>query len=143
MGNSPVPASVPRPLVRTNQWMIVLSVVISWVTGWGLLLLIPLLAGLGGLLFDFNPVMKLARQFLRKPPSSYIPEDKGQQKFNQIIAVICLAAGLISFLLNWTAVYYVFTVLVALAAAVAICGFCVGCFILFQWKQYQYRRRHV
>ena len=135
------PDFIPRPLVRTNQWLIVLSVVVTWVTGWGSLLLIPFICGLGGLLFDFNPIMKFARLFLKKPLKDYIPEDKGQQKFNQLLASFFLIAGFISYLFHWTVAYYLFTIMVTLAAGIAICGFCVGCFILFQWKQFQYRRR--
>lgn len=143
MHSSSVPAFIPRPLVRTNQWTIVLSVVLSWATGFGWLLLIPLLAGLGGLLFDYNPIMKFARRFLRKKPGEYIPEDIAQQKFNQVIATICLAGGLVSYLYSWTIAYFIFTIMVGLAAAIAIAGFCIGCFILFQWNQFQYRRKNL
>jgi hypothetical protein len=31
--------------------------------------------------------------------------------------------------------------MVLLAAAVALSGFCVGCFIRFQWQQYQHKKR--
>ncbi len=44
-------------------------------TGQMLILIIPITAGLLGLLFNFNPVMRLARLFLKKKPSDYIPED--------------------------------------------------------------------
>jgi hypothetical protein len=132
--------TIPRPLVRTNQWFIVLSVISSWISGQEWILAIPLLAGLLGLVFNYNPVMRLAKLFLRKSPSSYIPEEHSQQQFNQVIAVVCLALGLASFLIGWTIAEYVFTIMVALAAFVAILGFCIGCFIRFQWQQYRYRK---
>ncbi|MEH7414996.1 DUF4395 domain-containing protein [Neobacillus drentensis] len=132
--------SIPRPLVKTNQWVIVLSVVFTWVSGIEWLLLIPLLSGLSGLLFGFNPIMQLAKLFLRKEPKAYIPEDWEQQQFNQKIAVSCLAIGFISFLAGWHTLGYIFTILVAVAAFVAILGFCIGCFIHYQWRQYKYRR---
>ena len=132
--------SIPRPLVRANQWTIFLSVIITWITGQEWILAIPLIACLLGLFFNFNPVMRFAKLFLKKKPSEYIPEDAGQQKFNSIIAILCLGLGLFSFLLNWNAVGYVFTIMVGVASFVAILGFCVGCFILFQWKQYKYHR---
>lgn len=69
------PVSIPRPLVRVNQWTILLSVLIAWTTQISWVLLIPLIANLGGLLFNFNPIMKAARPLLKKPMSSYIPED--------------------------------------------------------------------
>ncbi|UOE55702.1 DUF4395 domain-containing protein [Bacillus sp. CMF12] len=134
------PGSIPRPLVRTNQWSIVLSVLASWLTGEAWILAIPLLAGIMGLLFGYNPIMRTAKHFLRKKPADYIPEDWEQQQFNQVIAVACLALGQISFLLGWTAAGYVFTAMVALSAFVAILGFCIGCFIRFQLNQYKYRK---
>lgn len=131
---------IPRPLVRTNQWFIVISVLITWISGQEWILVLPLGAGIMGFLFGFNPVIRFAKRFLKKQPSAYILEDWDQQQFNQLISVICLAGGLIGFLLGWNIVAYVFTIMVALAAFVAILGFCVGCFIRFQWQQYMYRR---
>lgn len=132
--------SIPRPLVRTNQWTIFLSVIFTWITNQEWILAIPLIACLLGLFFNFNPVMRLAKLFLKKKPSEYIPEDADQQKFNSIIAIACLGLGFISFLLNWNVAGYIFTAMVGVASFVAILGFCIGCFILFQWKQYHYRR---
>lgn len=138
--NTPI-QTVPRPLVRTNQWVIVISVLLTWFTKQSWILIIPLAAGLLGLFLDYNPIMRLAKLFLRKNPSQYIPEDRDQQQFNQIIAVICLSGGFISFLLHWTILAYTFTIMVAAAAFIAILGFCIGCFIRYQWKQYQFRSK--
>ncbi|TGB00390.1 DUF4395 domain-containing protein [Sporolactobacillus shoreae] len=135
------PSSIPRPLVRTNQWVIVASVAATWITGFYWVLLLPLLSGLSGLLFHYNPVMQLAKHFLRKPASFYVPEDRDQQKFNQTIAVSCLIVGFFSYLIHWTVLAIVFTAIVGLAAFIAILGFCIGCFIHFQWSQYRQRRK--
>lgn len=132
--------SIPRPLVRTNQWIILLSVATALLTGQIWILAIPLAAGLLGLFFNFNPVMRLAKLFLKKKPSDYIPEDHSQQQFNQAIAVVCLGLGLTSFLLGLNVIGYIFTLMVGMASLIAILGFCIGCFILYQWKQYSYRR---
>jgi divalent metal cation (Fe/Co/Zn/Cd) transporter len=137
---STTPKSIPRPLVRTNQWFIVVSVLASWLSGIYVLLLLPLIAGLLGVFLNYNPVVRFAKLFLRKDPSQYIPEDAEQQRFNQAIASILLLLGFISFLLHWTVLGYVFTVMVALAAFIAILGFCIGCFIHYQWNQYRYRK---
>lgn len=132
--------TVPRPLVRLNQWVIFLSVVATWVTGIEWILALPLFAGIMGLVFGFNPIMQVGKLFLRKKPSDYIPEEWAQQQFNQVIAVICLAGGLISYLFDWVIAGYVFTAMVAIASFVAILGFCIGCFIRFQWQQYRYKK---
>lgn len=137
--NTPV-RSIPRPLVRVNQWVIVLSVIATLVFKSEWFLLIPFIAGVIGLLTGKNPIMQISRSFLKKKPESYIPEDWEQQQFNQKIAVFCLGAGYVSFLMGWTTAGYVFTIMVGVAAFIAILGFCIGCFMLFQWKQYKYRR---
>lgn len=135
-----IPISIPRPLVRTNQWTIFLSVLATWIFQQPWILAIPLVANILGLAFNFNPVMKVARLFLRKAPSAYIPEDVTQQKFNSCIAISCLFLGLIGFLFNLPVMGYIFTIMVAAASFIAILGFCIGCFIFFQINQYRYRR---
>ncbi len=137
---SNLPGSIPRPLVRTNQWFIVITVMISWFSGVYWLLLLPLIAGLLGIFMNYNPIVQFAKLFLRKHPSQYVPEDVNQQRFNQTIASTLLLLGFISFQLNWTIAAYIFTIMVALAALIAILGFCIGCFIHFQWNQYKYRK---
>lgn len=141
MSEVAVTKGIPRPLVKTNQAFIVLSVVLSWVTGQHWILALPLAAGLSGLLFGYNPVIKLAARFLTKERTAYVLEDWDQQQFNQSIAVSCLTGGLVSFLAGWTVAGYIFTVMVAAAATVAILGFCIGCFIHYQWRMYTYRRK--
>ena len=135
-----IPASVPRPLVRVNQWLIVLSVVVAWATHEVWIMAIPLVCGLCGLFLNWNPAMKVGRVFLRKPISEYVPEDRHQQQFNQVISVVCLTVAILCATIGWTIAMYVFSALVLVAAFVAILGFCVGCFIRYQWTQYRYRR---
>ncbi|WP_445480739.1 DUF4395 domain-containing protein [Lysinibacillus irui] len=132
--------AIPRPLVRLNQWTILLSVIFTWITGVIWLLAIPLAANLLGILFNYNPIIRVGRLFLKKAPSAYIPEDAQQQKFNSSIASFCLAAGLLGYLLDWQVLGYIFTGMVAIASSIAIAGFCIGCFLHFQLKQWQYRR---
>ncbi|MED3794581.1 DUF4395 domain-containing protein [Niallia alba] len=132
--------TIPLPLVRTNQWVIFLSVLLSLVLQQYWIMLIPLIAGLSGLLFQWNPIMKVASLFLKKPKKEYHQEDWDQQQFNQIIAIVCLTIGSLSFFLNWTVLGYIFSIMVGIASIVAILGFCIGCFIRFQWKKYQYNR---
>jgi Domain of unknown function (DUF4395) len=132
--------SIPKPLVQLNQWFIVSSVAFSWVFQMDFFLLLPLLVGLSALLFKFNPIIKAGRHFLKKEWSSYPAEDADQQQFNNIIAVSCLGAAIISTLAGWSTGFYIFSGMVFLAASIALAGFCIGCFIRFQWKRFQYKR---
>ena len=136
----PKPLSIPRPLVRVNQWAILLSVVTTWATGFYWILLLPLIANICGVGFGINPIIYLSKGFLKKDHSQYIPEDIVQQRFNSTIATVCLALGFLGYALSINALAYTFTILVAVASFVAILGFCVGCFIHFQLNQFKYRR---
>ncbi|MGG0655757.1 DUF4395 domain-containing protein [Rummeliibacillus pycnus] len=131
--------SIPRPLVRVNQWTILLSTTATWFFHQPFILLIPLIANLLGLFFNFNPFMKFARLFLKKKPSDYIPEDVVQQKFNSCIAIAFLFLGFIGFELDKSIIGYTFTIMVAAASGIAILGFCIGCFIFFQINQLRYK----
>ncbi|MFC0238117.1 DUF4395 domain-containing protein [Fictibacillus phosphorivorans] len=131
---------IPRPLVRTNQWFIFLSTLATWLSGQTWFLLLPLIAGLLGMFFDYNPIMRAAKLFLKKKPSEYIPEDKDQQQFNQLIAISLLTVGFLSHLMGWSTIAWTATIMVATASFVAILGFCIGCFIRFRWQQYRYKK---
>ncbi|BCB04263.1 DUF4395 domain-containing protein [Bacillus sp. KH172YL63] len=134
------PNSIPKPLVQVNQWFIVLTVAASWFSNIEAILFLPFLAGVSALIFKFNPVMKVSKPFLKKDLSAYPPEDADQQQFNNIIAVICLGAALMSAFAGWATGFFLFSGMVFLAASIALAGFCIGCFIRFQWKRFQYKR---
>ncbi|MGD7055173.1 DUF4395 domain-containing protein [Sutcliffiella horikoshii] len=133
-------STLPKPLVTFNQWFILTTVLLSLATGLYFLMAFPLLAGLMGLLFKWNPVLIVAKKFLSKPAASYLQEDVAQLQFNQSIAVACLALALFGFYSGFVVIGYVFAIMVGVASGVALMGFCVGCFIRFQWQQYRYRR---
>ena len=134
------PLSIPRPLVRVNQWTVFLSVILTWATGFYWILLLPLIANLCGVLFGINPIIYLSKGFLKKDHSQYIPEDVAQQRFNSVIATLCLTLGFLGYVFGINVLAYTFTVLVvAVASFVAILGFCIGCFIHFQLNQFKYR----
>ncbi|WP_254871230.1 DUF4395 domain-containing protein [Bacillus sp. Marseille-Q1617] len=133
--------SIPKPLVDLNQWFIVSFVILSWVLQLPWLLWIPFFAVLSGALFKFNPVMKIGRLFLKNEVNSYRPEDAGQQRFNAVIAAGCLGTALLCELLHWRIGFYLFSGMVLLAASIALAGFCIGCFIRYQWQRQQYKRK--
>ncbi|MGE7879695.1 DUF4395 family protein [Peribacillus muralis] len=79
---------------------------------------------------DYLPGIAL----FEKRTSEYIQKEHSPQQFNQLIAFVCLGAGLISFLLGWTVIGYLFTLMVGIASLTAIAGFFICCFILYQWE---------
>ncbi|MCH4168804.1 MAG: DUF4395 domain-containing protein [Streptococcaceae bacterium] len=134
-------ATIPRPLVRANQFSIVIFIGLTWLFHNEFFLLVPLLSGLSGLIWQFNPVIELRRLTLRLNPSDYPQEDKLDQRFNQRIAVSLLTLSFISFIFNFAFLGYLFSILVFLAASIALLGFCIGCFLRFQYIQYRHKKQ--
>lgn len=130
--------TIPRPLIRANQWTIIICVIAFLFTSASWILLIPLLSGISSLIFGYHPIMEIVKPLLKQPMGHYIQEDKIQQRFNQILAVSMLSLSVISFWFGWMTLSIFFAVLVLIACSLAIMGFCVGCYIHYQislWRQ--------
>jgi len=64
-------------------------------------------------------------------------------KFNQWMAISFLVIAVISYMFNMMTIFNIATIMVGIAAMVAILGFCIGCFIRFQYQQWQYKRKKI
>ncbi|MBM7691727.1 hypothetical protein JOC77_001134 [Peribacillus deserti] len=130
---------IPKPLVQLNQSFIVLSVLVALVS-YKLILLLPFVIGVYTLITKKNPIILIGKRFLKKPLSQYIMEDKDQQLFNQWIATVCLGLSLAFFQLGWNTLAYMFSIMVMLAAGIALLGFCIGCFIRYRYIMWKHKR---
>ncbi|MFC4354923.1 DUF4395 domain-containing protein [Chryseomicrobium palamuruense] len=132
--------TIPKPLVTLNQWIIVVAVILALVTQSFWPLLVPFIANGMSLVFGFHPILAPAKKLLKKPMSSYVQEDVAQLRFNQMMAVGFLAVAIAGALFGSSLLFFAASIMVGVAAAVALAGFCVGCFIRFQYQQWKYRR---
>ncbi len=131
--------TIPKPLVQLNQSFIVITVVIALLFAKPILF-IPFIIGVYTLSTKKNPIILLGKRFLKKPINSYQKEDKDQQLFNQWIATICLGLSLLFFALNLNVLGYIFSVMVVLAAGIALMGYCIGCTIRYRYMMWKYNR---
>ena len=60
-------------------------------------------------------------------------------RFNNAIAATLLGAAQIAFASGSTTAVWILCGMVATAAAVALCGFCLGCFLYFQFNMQRFR----
>ncbi len=137
--------SIPRPLVRANQSFFVLSVLagavfqVPWLLSITLAVAaVALLAGPKG-----NLIMRLVKPVLQRRINlkEAAQEDADQQRFNQTLAVLMLAASQVSFyILHSTLLGWIFAGMLFAAAAIALLGFCIGCWIHFQLHMFRSRR---
>lgn len=133
---------IPRPLVRVQQWVIVLAVTTGlllrqpWLTTllWAVLLA-GLLGGTGA-----NLIHLLARAALgRERLAAAEREDAAQQRFNQAIAAVLLSGAQAAFWAGSPVWGWALAGAVALAAGVALSGFCLGCFLYLQLRLLRHR----
>lgn len=131
--------TIPKTLVQVNQAFIVVTVLAAFFFHPAVLFL-PFLNGVYTLITKRNPVILFSRSFLKKPAASYQQEDKEQQLFNQWIATICLGLSLLFFSLGIQSMAYAFSIMVMLAAGVALMGYCIGCTIRYRYMMWKHKR---
>ncbi|MEK8128467.1 DUF4395 domain-containing protein [Paenibacillus filicis] len=129
---------IPIPLVRANQAGIVLFVVAAVLLKAPVLIAALWAVQVLGLWRGIraNVFVQLAAPFLKNRIVGAQTEARELLRFNNSIAVSLLTLSLIGFWLDRDGLTgYVLAGLVALAALIAILGFCVGCFLYYQWKR--------
>ena len=127
---------IPYPIVAVNRGIIVGGVLLALWTNQPLLTTVVLALLAPAALFGrkASPVFRIGSVLLREAIAHAPVEDQRVQRFNNIIAVVMLGAAQLAFILGAAWLGWVFSVAVAFAALVALCGFCVGCFLYFQFR---------
>ncbi|MBB3130212.1 hypothetical protein FHS19_004917 [Paenibacillus rhizosphaerae] len=130
---------IPEPYVKANQTGIVLFVILTAVFNQPYILLALWIIQVLGLLTGKNAFVLLAKPLLRvqgKPTQAL-----ELQRFNNVLAVLFLTLSLLFFALQLPVLGYIFAAMLFLAAFAALCGYCIGCTVYFQYKQFKARRR--
>jgi hypothetical protein len=136
---------IPLPIVNLNRWVLVLGVV------GGLLLQQPLFTTVlfivvlsavafgrrGSLIFQVGKRL-LARQNTLAQREGRV-EDPRLMRFNNTIAAVVLGGAQLAFLFSQNVVGWALSLAVAVAAGVALAGFCLGCFLYLRFNMYRHR----
>ncbi len=132
---------IPLPVVKLNRWSLVVGVLLGLILQQPLittfLFVILLLAVVGGQ--KYSLIFQIGKQVLARQNAGAETEDRRLMRFNNSIATVLFGLAQIAFLLNFTILGWVFSLMVAVAASVALAGFCFGCFLYFQFKLNRYR----
>ncbi len=132
---------IPLPIVKLNRWAIVITVVTALAlrqplltTALFLVIASAAVFGSRGSLIYFIGSRVFARQ-----NASAETEDRRMMRFNNSLAAIMLGVAQIGFLARLPLLGWTFSILPALAAIVALSGFCFGCFLYYRYKLERYR----
>lgn len=132
---------VPMPIVKLNRWVLVLGVVIGIVTQQPLITTLLFCVLLPAVLWGqrWSPIALIGKQLFSRQIPYAEREDRRLMRFNNTIALLLLGAAQLAFLFDLPFAAWGLALMVALAAAVALAGFCVGCFLYYQFKLQRYR----
>jgi len=127
---------IPQAIVRLNRLTIVVCVVAALVLRAPALTTALFLVVGSAALFGRNGSLIYAAGTRLLRPSASRPgdEDPGLMRFNNAIAAVLLGLAQIAFALHVPLAGWILAGIVACAAAVALAGFCFGCFLYFQFK---------
>ncbi|QHW31827.1 DUF4395 domain-containing protein [Paenibacillus rhizovicinus] len=130
---------VPLHRVRGNQLGIFLSIVATVITQQFWSLALPLLVQLISRTYGirYNVFIRALSPLL---PSSTRTESRELLRFNSLLAILFLAVALIASALGAQVLAYISLGMLTAAVVLALSGFCLGCFMYFQWKQFHARR---
>lgn len=135
------PDGMPMPIVKLNRWILVTGILAGLImqqalftTALFLLLLPTIIFGRRGSL-----VAKIGRRLFAKQIPTAECEDLRLTRFNNTIALVLLGAAQVAFLCGAPILGWILSLMVAVAAGIALAGFCVGCFLYFQYKMLRYR----
>ncbi|OBG86325.1 hypothetical protein A9X05_01870 [Mycobacterium sp. E3298] len=132
---------IPMPYIKSNQTGIVLFAVLSFFYAPLWLLSILWLIEVVGLATGgkYNLFIRVAKPWLETAGKEAQAQELA--RFNNALAVGFLSLAVVSFSFGWTLAGYVFAAMLLAAAGAALLGYCVGCTVYFQYKQFLARRR--
>ncbi|UWX56975.1 DUF4395 domain-containing protein [Chlorobaculum sp. MV4-Y] len=141
MSAHPASNGIPMPIVTLNRSVLLSGIVLGYIlqqplftTALFLIVLPAVLWGQKASLIYFT-----GSRLLRKLNQNAETESPLLMRFNNSIAVIMLGAAQLAFLFGATQAGWLISGMVALAALVALCGFCFGCYLYFQFNMQRYK----
>lgn len=135
------PPTIPMPIVTfsraTNVVMVVVGLILQSPVPVYFLLLLRLAALFGGP--RYNLIAQTGRLLLARRLADAELEDMRPVRFNNGIAAVLFGVASIFFTLGIPVAGWVFALMVASASGAALAGFCVGCFLYYQFNLQRYR----
>jgi hypothetical protein len=129
------------PIVTLNRATLVVGIVAGILLQQPLftsaLFLILLPAVLGGQ--RWSPIAALGRRLFARQIPRAEREDRRLMRFNNMIAFVLLGLAQVAFVAGLPVVGWALALMVAVAASIALAGFCVGCFLYYQLRLNRYR----
>ncbi|TLU85767.1 MAG: DUF4395 domain-containing protein [Chlorobium sp.] len=136
-----IPGGIPQPIVKLNQTVLLTGVIAAIVFQQPLITSVLFFITLGAVLFGkkgsliFFIGSRLFAEKNRNAPT----DDPRLIRFNNTIATLLLGFAQIAFLLHAPLAGWILSGMLGVATAVALGGFCLGCFLFYQFNIQRYK----
>jgi hypothetical protein len=133
--------SVPEPIVRLNRIVLLTGVIAALVFQQPLLITLLFVIIVPAVMFgkSASPIFMIGSRLLSRQIEGAAAESPQLMRFNNAIAAILLGASQLAFILGSPAAGWILAGITGAAAAVALGGFCFGCFLYYQFNLQRYR----
>lgn len=141
MASPQLPGGIPMPIVRFNRAILLAGILLAIALQQPLITTALFLLILPSVLFGKNAslIFRLGSRLFARQNRDSATDSPELMRFNNAIAVLLLGAAQVAFLFDAALAGWILSGIVALAAAVALCGFCFGCFLYYQFNLQRYR----
>lgn len=132
---------IPLPIVKLNRAVLLVGIITAIVfqqpiitTALFFIILSAVVFGKKGSL-----IFLIGSRIFEKQNINAATEDQVLMRFNNSIAAILLGGAQIAFLFGAPLAGWILSGIVAIAASIALAGFCFGCFLFFQFNLQRFR----
>ena len=136
---------IPLPIVKLNRWVLVVGVLSGLLLQQPFFTTVLFAVVLSAVLFGRRGslIFQVGKRLLPKRNAAARREgwveDPRLMRFNNTIAAILLGGAQLSFLFGLEVVGWALSLAVAIAAGIALAGFCLGCSLYFRYRMNRYR----
>ncbi|NMW21953.1 MAG: DUF4395 domain-containing protein [Chlorobiaceae bacterium] len=132
---------IPLPIVKLNRWVLLIGIVTAIITQQPIVTTALFFIILSAVVFGKNGslIFIIGSRIFAKQNANAAIEDPRLMRFNNSIAAILLGGAQIAFLAGVPLTGWILSGVVAVAATVALSGFCFGCFLFYQFNLQRFK----
>ena len=132
---------IPFPIVKLNRWVLLVGITTAIIIQQPIITTLLFFIILAAVVFGKNGslIFIIGSRIFAKQNANAAIEDPRLMRFNNSIAAILLGGAQIAFLAGAPLAGWILSGVVAVAATVALLGFCFGCFLFYQFNLQRFK----
>ena len=132
---------IPLPIVKLNRWVLLVGITTAIIIQQPIITTVLFFIIASAVAFGKTGslIYIIGSRIFAKKNETAPTEDPRLMRFNNSIAAILLGGAQIAFLAGAPLTGWILSGFVAVAATIALLGFCFGCFLFYQFNLQRYK----